>query len=983
MNGNELADILRYSGGEWRPGEPLPKEWWRTDFPYRQAELRGYRMSPEEARISLARGTARTRPTTMGQELADILRSDAYAKLSPTDKLKVLKLKQEYETSERERVKEEQERGEEAKKAVEEERRARELHELELKRQRYAIAESGEKAPRVFPTSRVLGYIDATKRGQWTTAELIAVLMGEGMPEEQAKGIALQIPKPLSEEQKRAKRQAELERDTYYRERAKEREAEIEEYREETRQEAKRKRITNYFDATQRGNWTKSDLISALKGEDIPSTEISSLTAHIPSEAEEEAEKKRGYAEAEKRTLAFLNKLEEQEKERKARNATIYEERRQAARPLSKAKEIELREAETRAKSAEEARLQAYFAPGEAERKERLALDKARKARNDAIYEERRGNAREAARKQREAEEAEEEARLARIAQIDQLGRELKKEKELKEKARLERESAIYEKVRGNIKLALEKEAEAEKAEEEARMLRIDEIDKTAEEDQTEKQKEEKARLEEEREIYATTRGTIQEAITREEEKEEKLKEAREERLKEIEKLGRELADKSYKRKREKIEYDDERADIERKYQDNKDKTLRDYRITVLEKTYNWIKLLDDMGFDNEDLIKVVPEFLSILDVNKKDEQELMRAFGVMGKVAAKNEEEITQKLEIALDEQCKTIDEEIGREGLTENLENKIEMVSLLQFALDEKKLGHDQAIKKWEDIVARGYWWLKGKDIPFKEVKTQETFKSKMKEVIEEAKIADLMEIAGKVVGDISQKKAQKLVDDSKKKKVAEIAIPAGLEEAITGLTDTNSNRIIEAYKSIFNTKTGAITEPGITDRERAIRFVCGMKDDERGRENLPVNMTDREYLLALLQEPRLTQKIRGWLVWKRFDPTLWEGVQNEAAVVGNLIMSRAEETKPEGILDKIGLGFLGVVGGVPALTMAAGEAVKEWWRRGKEKKEKKPSGDIREDLREIVRTHPGIKGKEAAIYLKNKGWTDEEIRSLGGGR
>lgn len=50
MNGNELADVLKYPGGEWRAHEPLPKEWWKTDFPYGEALEMGYQLSPEETR---------------------------------------------------------------------------------------------------------------------------------------------------------------------------------------------------------------------------------------------------------------------------------------------------------------------------------------------------------------------------------------------------------------------------------------------------------------------------------------------------------------------------------------------------------------------------------------------------------------------------------------------------------------------------------------------------------------------------------------------------------------------------------------------------------------------------------------------------------------------------------------------------------------------------------------------------------------------
>jgi len=88
MNGNELANILRYGGEEWQAGQRLPEEWWKTDFPYSQAELMGYRMSPEEIRGR--QGPRRGGAKSLSDELADILRRPEVKMLDPLQRANLI-----------------------------------------------------------------------------------------------------------------------------------------------------------------------------------------------------------------------------------------------------------------------------------------------------------------------------------------------------------------------------------------------------------------------------------------------------------------------------------------------------------------------------------------------------------------------------------------------------------------------------------------------------------------------------------------------------------------------------------------------------------------------------------------------------------------------------------------------------------------------------------------------------------------------------
>lgn len=901
MNGNQLADILKYSGGNWRAGQVLPREWWKTNFPYREAERMGYKMSPGE--ITQKYGSPGQAEKSVSNQIADILKSRDFMMLDPKGRAEVIKLAQEIKVAEAE------------------EARARETHEAEM------MAKGREtqlqtKIQDILQSNRVPAQkVTALTMAGVPLSDARDMVWGKGAPEEAVgkKGVETKAPEDI----------------------------------------LKTRRTLGYVLAAKAGKYSSAELTAALMGEGMTSEAAKTIAEQIPAAPE------------------------------RPRGVRVFEEGgRLITAPVV-----------APPTAAEEARLGVEAERGELHRKYLYALEDARKKEVAAQAEKTRGNILKAMTDEAEQARLEAEARRLMLLEVDARGRELTAQKKAEEKERLQAQKEYWENKRNAIKDAITTEAEKEKEKAAAREDRIRHLDSLYEKTKTAKEEKEQARLEKEEEKWKETRKAIKEATEKDDETRRNEEEAERERDKEARELGEELADKRYKLKMEKIKYDDEKKKIDREYQDKKDKELRDYKVTILEKTFNWMKLFDGMGFDNKDLIEIVPQFLRTLDVNKKDEADLMSAFDVMGKVAALNEEEVVTEYERLLKEQYSSIDRQITTEGLTEEIENQVEMSAFLQFALDDKRLGHEQAIEKWKNILKTGGWYFGPAEIPFKSVKAKSVFREKMKEVIEEAKAADIIEVAGKVVGKQNQKKLEELVKESKKKKGAEVLLPEALETAITGLNDSDSNQIIDSYKSILDTKAGAITyEPATTDREKCIAWACGVRNEGRERKDLPVNLTPGEYLIALLKEPRLTQKMRGWLIWKRFTPVLWEGMQNEAGILGHLVMSKAEETQPDGILDKIGSMTKGL--------LKIGEKITGWYKWGKEEKketeikESKPEGkryfwqpkekelrevgrDIKEDLREIVKTHPGIKGKEAAMYLKEMGWSDDDIRALGGGR
>jgi len=992
MNGNELADVLRWPKGqeyqhEWYAGQQLPKEWWKTNFPYSEAERMGYRLSPEETRRSYER--RKREPKTTSEQLADILSSKDFMMLDPKGRASVIQL------------------GQKIKAAETAEARLREKHEAEMLatgketqlRDRVQAILQSDRVPAQKVTALTMAGIPLSEarkmiwgerapeearerpgvapRPRATPEELAEALRPEkrgvqfrmvgGELVKEPAGIWEREERRLTPEQRIAKRGAELEEDKYYRERITKLE-EARRLRNEAIYEERRENIATAMEKEKEADRLEREAREArIK-------EIDARGRELTTERKEEAEKRREELGAH------------------------YEGIRAAARPPTRMEELELEAKETEVKEAEEARLEAKFKPGELHRKYLYALDEAKKKEDAAIYERRRGNILEAMTKDAEAARLEAEARRLMITEVDAAGEKLTAEKKAEQKDRLEKQKEYWENKRKEIKEAIVAEADKEEAKAKERQERIDYIRSLGKEMKTEKQKKEQERLEKIQEKWKETRKTIKDEIEKDEETRRKEEEVRRERIKEVDALGEALANKRYTRKMEKIEYDDEKKKIERDYRDDRDKTKRDFNIKILEKTFNWMKTFGDLGFDNEDFVKIIPRFLRVLDINKEQEEEITEALGLVGKISKLDEEEVVADLETALKEQCVSIDGEVAREGITEEAENKIEWVAFLQFALDEKILGHDQAVNKWKSIVETG-WWLGGEKIPFKKLEAKELFKKKMKDVIAKAKTTDIMNVAGKLLGEENQKYAEKIAGQFSKEEGREIELSEGLRTALVGLGDKDSDYITEAYKSLFNTKTGKMTkEPSATDRQRALAFVVGVRDDkrfkgevpdEREKGLLPVNMTEGEFLEALIQEPKLSRTQKGWLIWKRFEPALWEGLQNEAGLLGHLIMSKSEEGEKDGILDKIERALKGVFKEKPETHWFFKPAekvlstVQRWWEGKEETKPTLEGKDIRRDLEHIVKDHPGIKGREAAIYLKEKGWSDDEIRALGGAR
>jgi len=95
MNGNELANVLRWPKGEeyqheWYAGQQLPKEWWKTDFPYGEAERMGYRLSGQELETFRKRQGEQREPKSLSDELADILRRPEVKMLDPLQRANLI-----------------------------------------------------------------------------------------------------------------------------------------------------------------------------------------------------------------------------------------------------------------------------------------------------------------------------------------------------------------------------------------------------------------------------------------------------------------------------------------------------------------------------------------------------------------------------------------------------------------------------------------------------------------------------------------------------------------------------------------------------------------------------------------------------------------------------------------------------------------------------------------------------------------------------
>jgi len=492
-------------------------------------------------------------------------------------------------------------------------------------------------------------------------------------------------------------------------------------------------------------------------------------------------------------------------------------------------------------------------------------------------------------------------------------------------------------------------------------------------------------------------RQDIAEATEKDRERAEEEAETRNLRIKEIDELGRELATQKYNRRIEKIKYEDGKKDIERKYEDSKIKygdekatAERNYNVKVLQEMRGWTKTLHDMGFEDENVIKAITKFSAFLDPIGDKTEMLAEGLEFVIEENKEGKKQATEELGI----QMKKLYEEIDIAGIEES-EDKIAMLAYLQFRLDAEELGRDAAIAKWRGIIETGGWYFGPEDLPLKRKANQDTFREVMKYVVDEATKGETLEVAGKVFGKTFEKDLQNIMKNIKKEKKVTLELPDEFKSVMSKLTEGYSKSVMDALKSCTNSKTGEWEyDPSSSNRDKCIDFITGrdIMDLREDHSLLPVNLSDDEYIMAIMEAPELSRKLQGWAMWVRFmQPALWGKMEDMAASVGKLTsFEEITPTTEEEVGGTTWEWFKEKAGVVK-------ERVEEWWPFGKEEKivpggtlvlpeetrPKSPTGNIREDANVIgerigiTMTRPQLRRELEAI-----GWTIEDITAAFGG-
>jgi len=447
--------------------------------------------------------------------------------------------------------------------------------------------------------------------------------------------------------------------------------------------------------------------------------------------------------------------------------------------------------------------------------------------------------------------------------------------------------------------------------------------------------------------------------------------------------FGAKRADAMFDQKMRGLKYESDVADTDRthklnveKFGEEKADNMRTYQLDDLKEKHAWKETLFDMGFKKEEFVEKTAEFWATLTETKEEREERARQYDTTEERLREQDARAMDEFEKNLKLEYKQLDLDVKQFGLNTEIEARVAKMALLDFGLDVKKYGLDEAIHKFEVADADKKWYWREKEWPLKEKEAETKYKEVMHRVTQDAKKFGLDEAIHKE--NIRQFDEKMRMDwaklDEKEKKTVAFDCFDKLTTTCIGFSDTEKNELTQTWKALFN-KEGQIVEPAMGDRNRAEDFVVGAEtadtdDEPRTKEELPVNMNESDYVRAVLQTTTFNRKQKAWLLWKRFTPMFWEGMQRTAGTLGNLSVVSPDivsEEKPETHW------FF-----KPA--ERALEKAKQWWT-GEKSEETKSTGNIREDVNTFLgeygmdQTPEGIRK-----FLIGLGWKDDQINALG---
>jgi len=481
------------------------------------------------------------------------------------------------------------------------------------------------------------------------------------------------------------------------------------------------------------------------------------------------------------------------------------------------------------------------------------------------------------------------------------------------------------------------------------------------------------------REQGETIRTGIRTAVEKEQEKKAIEEQAEVQRIKDVAQINREAADKRYNKTISEQTYKVEREDIEYERQEDKDDAKAEYRVTLLDRTYNWMNMLGNAGFTSRDIVEAVPKFLSILEPNKAQEEAIASALGTMADIQEEKDAQIIQNLNNAITTESNEINGIIKTEGITDITEDKIEILATLTFLADAKKMTVNQAADKWRDIVKKDSWAFGDAEIPIKDLNAQKLFKDEIQRILKSKNLADLAGLLPETFTERLIKKIEKLNQKIEKEPTLKMGLPDILELNLGNLNEDDSRILMASYTKELDLDIGILKNPPTNTRiNQLIDWCCGDpygEVDEEQKQRLPINKDKVEFLTDLARSPQLTSRDIAYLIFTADKG--WDHLVATAQARNNFILpkTKGEGGEGEGEGDKSWIEWLGG---------KTKETIGGWFNWGKESEEPELAPTLTDNsakiITEVDRIYAENQDRQAVIdYLTSQGLTFDEYKEM----
>jgi len=556
------------------------------------------------------------------------------------------------------------------------------------------------------------------------------------------------------------------------------------------------------------------------------------------------------------------------------------------------------------------------------------------------------------------------------------------------EEARKLRNAAIYAKRRDDLAEATRLETEAAEKEEAARRLRISEIDAEGRRLTAEKKAEEIERRDfkykkatETREFEAKEAEKLQEQLNWEEEKRIAKDEWTEEKRQWGKEFGADEATRMFDEKMRGLEYEKDVKDTDKQYEldveklgEEKAENIRQYNLDTIAEKHSWSESLYQRGFKNKEFMETSKEFWGTLDFNKEKEKIRATEFGMTYELDTAEEANTMKRFKETLEKEYADLNLDIKKFGLDEEKEQRIAEMAMFNFALDTKQFGLDQAIQRFEEAEANKKWYWKGEYFKIDDMKARTSYINTMARIVNDAKETDLKTA-------IYRESIRQFDENTKlewkkleKEEGVEIKLSEELSTTLSDMSPDIQNEVTGCIKTTYDVKKGTNWFPKEKQMIELGGFLFGRGEGEtRTKERLGINLSNDEFIRAVLSEYTWSDEMKGWIIRNRDNERCWRGMRATGAQLGVLISPDIEEKTKTGWFES-GLG---------KTVRKIGETVKGWWPFGEKETPATETTPTTTNFAEIKAQADVIYSKnnsmaEVEEYLDSQGMTLDEYRN-----